>query len=197
MTDPDMTSPGNTVPPPAPRWRGRGRGIIFLAAIAVAGGLIGAFADRAFGYGPHMFGHFGGPGFWRTAGGPFDPAKATERAERAAKHLAVEIDATNDQQQKLIEIAKALTKEIGPQRDQFLEARKRAVELLGAPTLDLAEIEKLRAERVAGIEQISRQVTQAIVKAAETMTPEQRKKLAERIEEWREHRGWWRGTNKG
>lgn len=197
MTDPDMTSPGNTVPPHTPRWRRRGRGLLFITFIAVMGGLVGAFAGRAFGHGPHMFGHFGaGPGFWRTAA-PFDPAKAAERAERAAKHLAVEIDATSDQQQKLIEIAKALTKEIGPQRDQFLDSRKRAVELLSAPTLDLAEIEKLRAERVAGIEQISRQITQAIVKAAETMTPEQRKKLAERIEEWREHRGWFRGPNKG
>jgi len=194
MNEANTNIPHDEQPGHPPRRRFRGRGLLFLGLVALAGGIVGAFAGKAFSHGPHMFGHFGhGPGFWRTAGGPFDPAKAAERAERMAKHLAVEIDATKEQQEKLAEIAKAFIREVGPQRDVMIEARKQAVDLLTKPDLDRGAIEKLRADQIANAELVSRQLTQALVKAAEVMTPEQRKKIAERIEEWREHRGWWRG----
>ena len=77
----------------------------------------------------------------------------------------------------------------------MLAARKRAVELLAEPTVDRAAIEALRAEQVARADAASKRLARALGDAAEVLTPEQRKQLAERIEEMRERRGrgrgWW------
>ena len=65
----------------------------------------------------------------------------------------------------------------------FRDTRGQLAELLSAPTIDKDAVEKLRAERVAAVDEASRKLTDALVNAAETLTPEQRAKLAERMKE--------------
>jgi protein CpxP len=194
MSD-QSTLPPNASPagPPPRRPRSRLRTTLVVAAIALAGGLIGVTATRALSHG--MFGHgFGHHGFMR-GGGPMDPDKAQRRAERFMKHLAVELDATTEQQEKLAGIARDAVKELLPIREEALAARKRGLELLTQPTVDRAAIEALRAEQIARAETASKRLARALGDAAEVLTPEQRKKLAERVEEMRERRGrgrgWW------
>lgn len=192
MSDQSSLPPNASPAGPAPRRpRSRLRTTLVVAAIALVGGLVGATATRALSQG--MFGHgFGHHGFMR---GPMDPEKAQRRAERFARHLAVELDATTEQQDRLAGTAREAVKDLLPLREEMLADRKRAVELLAKPTVDRAAIEALRAEQVARADAASKRLARALGDAAEVLTPEQRKQLAEHIEEMRERRGrgrgWW------
>ena len=53
--------------------------------------------------------------------------------------------------------------------------------LLTQDKVDRAEIEKFRAEQLALADAFSKRVSQAIGEAAEILTPEQRRKLADRL----------------
>lgn len=157
----------------------RRRRAVFVAAVAIVAAATGALATKAVSQGFHH-----GPGFMRHGGfmgGPFDPARAEERAEKMVKHLAIEVDATKEQQEKLAVIAKGLAKEVGPLRDKMQAARQQGRDLLLQPKVDRAAIEKLRADQFANAEAISKRVSQAIADAAEVLSPEQRKKLSDRF----------------
>jgi Spy/CpxP family protein refolding chaperone len=111
-----------------------------------------------------------------------------ERVERFVKHIAVEVDATPDQQGKLAVIAKDAARELAPLREQAREARRQAIELFSAPNIDRAAIEQLRATHLKQADAASRRLAQALADAAEVLTPEQRKTLAAHAAR---HRGGW------
>ena len=153
----------------------------FFRRATIAGVL--ASAAAAFG-GAAAWAHGGhGGGGWHRGfmGGSMDPAKADESIERMVKHFAVEVDATPDQQAKLAQIAKAAAKDLQPLREKVREARRRGMELLAAPTIDRAAIERLRAEQIQGADAVSKRMAQAFADAAEVLTPDQRKKVSERM----------------
>ena len=138
----------------------------------------------AAGYGAHAWSH-GGPGGGMHRGfmgGSKDPAKADERIERMVKHFAVEVDATPEQRSRLTEIAKAAARDLRPLREKARDARTRSMALLSAPTIDRAAIERLRAEQIQAADAVSKRMSQAFADAAEVLTPEQRKKIAERMQ---------------
>ena len=125
----------------------------------------------------------GGHGGWHGGGfmggrGPM----SDERVEKMVKHFAVEIDATPEQTAKLTNIAKGASKDLRPLREKVRDARKRGMELLSAPTIDRAAIERLRAEQMQAADALSKRMSQALADAAEVLTPDQRKKLAERMQ---------------
>ncbi len=158
------------------------------AAIAT---LIGGIAA---GIGIKAFAHGGGPGGWHRGGfmaGPLDPAQVDEHLDRMLKHLYVEIDATDEQKQKLAPIVKQAAKDLLPLREKMQAAHKQALELLTRDAIDRAAIEALRAEHFQLAEQASRRIAQALADAAEVLTPAQRKELAARVEKHR--RGWRHG----
>lgn len=189
MTSPDTTPANNNSGRPH-GCRSRGRGV-FVAILALSAVGAGFFAGKAMshGFGRHHFGH--GPGFTKV----FAPANledATDRAARMARHLAVEIDATKEQEAKLIALSKGVASDVFPIRQKIVDARKKGIELMKAPAIDRAAIEQLRAEQLTNLDAISKRLTTALADAGEVLSPEQRVKLAERIESWRERRGWWR-----
>ena len=158
------------------------------AAIAT---LIGGIAA---GIGIKAFAHGGGYGGWHRGGfaaGPLDPAAVDEHLERMLKHLYVEIDATDEQKQRLAPIVKQAAKDLLPLREKMQAARKQAIELLTRDTIDRGAIEALRAEQVQLAEQASRRIAQSLADAVEVLTPAQRKELAARVEKHR--RGWRHG----
>ena len=127
-------------------------------------------------------------------GAPFDPARAEDRADRMVRHLAIEIDASAEQQDKLRAVAKAAVKDLVPMRQRVQTAREQARALLSGPTIDRAAIEKFRAEQIALADEASRRIAKALGDAAEVLTPEQRSKINDRIEWRRSHwRPWHRG----
>jgi Spy/CpxP family protein refolding chaperone len=170
----------NQAPNPLPpHRRGRIRRAFWLAALVVAAGFAGAYANSALSQGPG-FGHGFGSGRWHHQGGfmaPFDPARAEDRADRMIRHLAIEVDATNEQQDKLRAVARATVRDLVPMREKAQAARGKAREMLTRDTVDRSEVERFRAEQVALAEAFSKRVAQAVSDAAEILTAEQRRKL--------------------
>jgi periplasmic protein CpxP/Spy len=153
-------------------------GGLAVAALAVAG-LAAATSSEfgnnygfgRFGMGGHMMhAHMGGLGF----------------GERGMAHVLEEIDATQEQEERLWAIIDSARSDMRPMTREFRDTREAIADILAAPTIDRAAAEKLRSERVASIDAASRRMTTALIDAAEVLTPEQRAKLVERFKE----RGW-------
>jgi Spy/CpxP family protein refolding chaperone len=161
-----------------------------ITAVALAAAFTGAAATNAVGqYGPPWGWH--GPGFMR---GPMNPAQIQDRIDRGIRHLAIEIDATPEQQEKLRAIAKGALQDLLPMRDKARATRERAVELLIQPKVDRAAVEAFRAEQMAVAEAASKRFAQALADVAEVLTPEQRQKVHDWIQ-WR--RGFWHRWQRG
>jgi protein CpxP len=122
--------------------------------------------------------------------GLLDPAQMDEHIERMLKHLYVEIDATEEQKQRLASIVKQAAKDLLPLREKAHDARKTAAELLTQDSVDRAAIETLRTEQLQLVEQASRRFTQALADVAEVLTPAQRRQIAQHFER---RRGRWHG----
>ena len=186
------------VPTPPPPRRGGRKSAYLLGAIAIGLTAVAVFASASFSDGLRhglvnvrdtnvehaaFDGRFGPTfGGWDN----FLPNSVIEtfidaRADRMIRHLAVEIDATNEQQDKLKAIVHATVKDVLPVRDKVLAARATARELLSQPTIDRAAIEKLRAEQIATHEAVSKQLVQAVADAADALTPEQRRKIIDML----------------
>jgi Spy/CpxP family protein refolding chaperone len=112
-----------------------------------------------------------------------------EHLDRMLKHLYVEIDATDEQKQKLDPIAKQAAKDLQPLREKTREARLKSVELLSADKIDRGAIEKARAASMRAADAASKRYTQALTDVAEVLTPEQRKTLAARMQRRGHRRG--------
>lgn len=160
----------------------RGR-FFFVLVVALVAGTLGGYIGKSFAHG-HGF-----------MGMSADPAKMDAHVERMVKRFASKVDATPEQQQKLAVIAKAAAKDIVPVRDKLREARKQALDIARASTVDRAAMEKLRAEQLQLADAVSRRMTQALADAADVLTPEQRQKITGRMAErmQRHERGWGRG----
>jgi protein CpxP len=175
---------------PARRIFGGGRGVLVMALLAVAllAGVAGNLLPPAFaqGFGMH---HDWGGGFM---GGTPTQAQIDDRIDRMTKHMAIELDATADQQSKIAGIAKSAVTDLRAMREKAQAARAQAVSLLTAQTIDRTAIERLRTEQIALAETASKRIAQALADSAEVLNPEQRKKVADWVTSgpWsRWHRG--------
>jgi protein CpxP len=177
----DQNNAGSPNPNQAPSRRifGGGKGIFVMALLAVAllAGVTGNLLSTAFGQGfPWQQHNWGGRGFM---GGPLTPAQVDDRIDRMTKHMAIELDATADQQAKIAGIAKSAVGDLRALREKAQAARAQAVTLLTAPTIDRTAIERLRTEQIGLAETASKRIAQALADAAEVLNPEQRKKVAD------------------
>jgi Spy/CpxP family protein refolding chaperone len=120
--------------------------------------------------------------------GPLDPAQLEQRLERMLKHLYVEIEATEEQKQRLDPIVRQAVKELAPLRRDLYAARQESIGLLGQERVDAAALEALRAKQIQLADGASRSVTRALLDAAEVLNPAQRKRLAAHFAH---HRGRW------
>ncbi len=126
--------------------------------------------------------------------GDWSEAEIESRIERMVKHAAIEIDATQEQQDKIIALATVVAKDLKPVHDQMRATGMELHGLLMAETVDRAALERLRAARLADAERISKTLVGALADVAEVLSPEQRKVLDERINHFRSmHRGGHRG----
>lgn len=151
--------------------------VIALALAAMIGAALAGSANAGWGW---------GPGSSRSGHGPMgtlEPAEVQERVERMVAHLAIEIDATDEQKQKLTTIFVSAANDLLPLRAEMLESRQAGelVGLLTAPTVDRAAIEAFRAEKLALADRASRRIATAFGEAAEVLTPEQRAEIGERL----------------
>lgn len=135
-------------------------GAAAITLLAGAAGLTNAIAR------PH-------PGGWSMEQGV-----PVERIEHRADHMLKQVNASPEQQAKIHTIIEAAAKDIDPIRKTMTGTRAQMRTLLTAPQIDRTAIETLRAQRVAGMDQVSQRVTKALADAADVLTPDQRQKLA-------------------
>jgi periplasmic protein CpxP/Spy len=159
--------------------------------VALLAGITGNLLSKAFGQGISWH-HIS----WQDGGlfGGLSPAQIDDRIDRMTKHMAIELDATAEQQAKLASIAKAAVTDLRPLQEKARAARAQAVTLLTAPTIDRSAIERLRAENIGLAETASKRIAQALEDAADALSPEQRRKVAE----WAAFsRPWWARWHRG
>ncbi len=164
-----------------------------LAASIIALGLTGAAGAQALAQ-SKTFEHITVAAKWHGGGwrhGEMTAAEMDKHIERMVKHLAIEIDATDAQQERLITLVKSLAADMMPIKQDMREAGKAVQNILTAPTVDRAALESLRSERMAQMNEVSKNLSTALADAAEILTVEQRRIVAERIEQFRSMRGRW------
>lgn len=132
---------------------------------------------------------------WRGGDHRFGNMTAEQREAmitRMVKHLAVEIDATDVQQSQLVAVIKDFAGEMLPMRTKMMADKEEVVKLLTAATIDRGALEALRVKKVTDAETMSKKFVDVVADAAEILTAEQRKTLADRIDTFGKMRGGWR-----
>jgi periplasmic protein CpxP/Spy len=160
-------SEGVNTPVSARRWPR----ILLLGSAMAAGIIIGA-AGLA---GAAMVGNHMG---WRHHG---------PRLERIQNFVRTSLDsvaATSDQEAKVHDIIASAFTDLTPKPEDRMAMRKQAIDILKAPTVDKAALEKLRTDYVARADARSKRFLDAVTQIADVLTPDQRAKLAERAEAW-------------
>lgn len=167
---------------------GKAFAILTAGAIAI-GGVLGVQAVAGSNTFQHLTTEVGYKGNWHRGGhkrlSEMTDEEIEQKITRVVKHVAIEIDATDEQQTKIIALAAAVAKDMKPLHAQMHASRDEMKALLLADTIDRAAMEKMRAERIAEVDQISKDLVNAIADVAEVLTLEQRVVLEERIREFR------------
>lgn len=173
---------------------------LITGAAIVTGGAFGVNAVAETKTFQHMkllaSGQGGGWGHGRRHHGGFanmTEEEMTSKITRMVKHVAIEIDASDEQEKKITSLVIAVAKDLKPLREQMHAAGKELHDLLSAETIDRAALEKIRSERLAEADRISKELITAVADVAEVLTVEQRKVLDERIQEFKSMRRGWGG----
>lgn len=119
-----------------------------------------------------MQGNFGGGDKMgmRGEGGAFS-SKMIER-------IGDKVNATDEQKKKLSEIATKLNQGQAERQAAMQSMRQKSFELLSAEPIDTAAVEQVRASQIAFMDEQSKRMSQAMLEAAQVLTPEQRAQLA-------------------
>ena len=166
----DFTPVSGQTPTATPRSR---RWMLAGLAIAVAGTALGG-ARLAVAQG--MAGHHG-----MGAHAAMDPAEMERHIGELVDHVLPEGSA--EQKARLAGIIRSAHADLAAFHQQFHQAHARAHALLMAPRVDRAALEALRAEQIRQLDAASRRLAQAVGDAADMLTPEQRGRLFEHLQQ--------------
>jgi hypothetical protein len=123
------------------------------------------------------FGDFG-PGWASALPNSVIEAFIDSRADRMIRHLAVETTRPPSSRTSCGDRAGRGTTRC---RCGRCCGRGTGRELLIQPTVDRAALEKLRADQISTHEAVSKQLVQAVADAADVLSPEQRRKIADML----------------
>jgi periplasmic protein CpxP/Spy len=145
-----------------------------LAATALLVAVLGSVTLSAWAM-PHGGGHagHGGPGMGMMFGG------------RGLERMLDGVNATADQRTQIKAIAERARADLQTQREASKGTREQFMTLFTQPTVDAAAAEALRAQTMQQHDQASRRVMQAMIEISRVLTPEQRKQLADRMQQRR------------
>jgi Spy/CpxP family protein refolding chaperone len=119
--------------------------------------------------------------------------------QHVVAHALDSVGASAEQEAKAHDIIAMKFVEIAPDPQQHEAMRKRALDLIGAPAIDRAAVEKLRADAVASFDAKSKAVVAGVLDIADLLTPPQRAQLAVQLDEMAQHgpMGPWGGARRG
>jgi len=153
----------------------KGRGWMLaglLAFTAGTAGLAGAALAQG-GHGMHMQMMHG------MHDGMADPAAMDAHVDAMLKEMVP--DATPDQAARLKAAMKAIHGDMRSVHAQFEQTHQRLHALLLQPVIDRAALEKVRVEQIQAIDQVSRQMMDKMIGAAEVLNPAQRAAIAAKL----------------
>lgn len=114
-----------------------------------------------------------------------------KKITRAVKHVSIEIEATPEQEAKITALATALAKDMKPLHGEFKAAGQEMQKLLLADTIDRQAMEKIRLERLAEADRVSKELVEALADVAEVLTVEQRQIVDQRLQQFKSMRKRW------
>ncbi len=116
-----------------------------------------------------------------------------ERFERfvewKVEDMLDEVDASDDQRERVRAIATAAIADMGEFRDFKRAGREALVDALTQETVDRAALEALRQSKLEAADRASGRLLTALADAAEVLTPAQRAELAEELDSRDWHHG--------
>jgi protein CpxP len=149
---------------------------------ALAGGVVGTLLA----VGVTVQAHNGGFQRMHMMGAMGDPAAMAERIEFGAEFMLAKVGATDEQKAEVRTILRSAVTDLAPLQQQHRSNRKAMRDALVAPTIDKTALTQLRTAEIKLADQASARIQQAVVDAAEVLTPAQRKTLLDRMEERRQ-----------
>jgi len=105
---------------------------------------------------------------------------------RGLERMLDAVNATPEQRSQIQQISRAAMADLRAQREANRGLRERSLQLFTQPNVDANAAEQLRQQMMAQHDQSSRRVMQAMLDVSRVLSPEQRAKLAERIQQRRE-----------
>ena len=107
------------------------------------------------------------------------------RLEMIQRHVHAALDgvgASTVQENKVHDIIASGFSSLGDDREAHQAMRKQVIDLLRAPTIDRAAVEKLRADQVARFDARSKAMMGMVLDSADQLSPVQRTELADKAE---------------
>jgi Spy/CpxP family protein refolding chaperone len=123
-----------------------------------------------------------GHGMGRRTGGGFASMMSPGVIERRVNRVLGVVDASTEQKQKVRAVFEKAANDLYAMRNKRTENRRAMAEALAAATIDRAKVEQLRTDRMKLADASSKRLTDAVVEAAEVLTPAQRADLAARFQ---------------
>jgi len=118
--------------------------------------------------------------------------------QRAVARALDSVGASAAQEAKVHDIVAAKFAEIAANPDDHEALRKQALDLLAAPTIDRAAVERLRVDAVATFDAKSKALVGGLLDVADQLTPAQRAQLAAEVADMPRHgpmMGGWGGPH--
>lgn len=154
-----------------------GSGALVVALVGVAARPIAAAIQGAGGLGGFHHGWAGHHGFQAMS-----PEAAKEHLQVAAKWALRDIDASDEQQERVGTIAAGAVDDLFRLRQRHLDNREAFHAQLGGATVDRAALEKIRESEMALADEASKRLVRAMADMADVLTPEQRQAFMEKLE---------------
>jgi Spy/CpxP family protein refolding chaperone len=154
-----------------------------LLAMTLLLALAGAAVHTAQAAGP-MEGR-GGPGMHGGAGMPAGPGGWAMADPRRLDHLLDSLNASTEQRTQIKQIVAAAQADLRAQREQGRALHQQSQALFTQPTVDARAAEVLRQQMLAQHDQASKRTLQLMLDVSRVLTPEQRAKVAERMNQRR------------
>ncbi len=123
------------------------------------------------------------PPHGRSPGQPPTPEQMAQAIDQRISRLIKAVDGTPEQKDRLVKLAQTTMADMQPLRAQRMAGRKKGMDLLAASSIDRNALERLRQEQSSLADSMSKRMVQQMADSAEVLTPAQRTKLAQRMQQ--------------
>jgi len=111
------------------------------------------------------------------------PAEVTAHVDHVLQHLYVEIDATDTQKAQIDPLVKQAMSDLMPLHSQGQSAHAQFIQAFTQSTIDRNSLEAAREAHLQLADQASRRIVQLIADVGSVLTPAQRQKLADHLQQ--------------